>query len=392
MKSVSLEEMAVLLKKMDNYRIIYHIRPDGDCIGSAYALALSLQSIGKKCKVTGEYPVPDAHIPMTSKITFDDIDDQINIAIDSGSPDRLGIFENEQYTFCIDHHLDNSVIADYKYIEEDAGACSEIILKLIKLMGVTVTKDIADLLYMALVTDTMCFRTYDTTQQSFLTAAELAGYGADIAGIGRKNMFIKSKQRIALEELLKNSFHFSCNDQILTGIITLNDLKTADIKDSEFEGINSFVDQVEGVKIGVTIRELPDGNTRCSMRTSGSISANEICQFFGGSGHYHAAACILEMSVYEARIIIEQVCESFLRKYESGCVIIEDVDYDEEANKDIKEFMFEMRRILVTKNRGIEVTLTRLRRICRNFDEVNTDGTDEDLLQSAVEYRNTLLS
>ena len=259
-------------------------------------------------------------------------------------------------------------------------------------MGVTVTKDIADLLYMALVTDTMCFRTYDTTQQSFLTAAELAGYGADIAGIGRKNMFVKSKQRMALEELLKNSFHFSCNDQILTGIITLNDLKMADIKDSELEGINSFVDQVEGVKIGVTIRELPDGNTRCSMRTSGSISANEICQFFGGGGHYHAAACILEMSVYEARIIIEQVCESFLRKYESGCVIITDDDYNEEANKEIKEFMFEMRRILVTKNRGIEVTLTRLRRICRNFDEVNTYGTDEELLQSAVEFRNTLLS
>ncbi len=391
MKSVSLEEMAILLKNMDNYRIIYHIRPDGDCIGSAYALALSLQSIGKKCKVTGEYPVPDAHIPMTSKITSDDIDEPVNIAIDSGSPDRLGIYQSEHYTFCIDHHMDNSVIADYKYIEDDAGACSEIILKLIKIMGVTVTKEIADLLYMALVTDTMCFRTYDTTQQSFLTAAELAGYGADIAGIGRKNMFVKSKQRIALEELLKNSFHFSCDNQILTGIITLNDLKTADIKDSELEGINSFVDQVEGVKIGVTIRELPDGNTRCSMRTNDNISANEICQLLGGGGHYHAAACILEMSVNEARFVIEQVCENYLRKYESGCVIIRDNDYDEEANKELTDFMFEMHRILVTKNRGVEVTLTRLRRICRNFDEINTDGTDEELLQSAEEYRNKLL-
>ncbi len=84
--------------------------------------------------------------------------------------------------------MNNSVIADYKYIEDDAGACSEIILKLIKHMRVTVTKDIADLLYMALVTDTM-----DTTQQSFLTAAELADCGANIAGIDRKNMFVKSK-------------------------------------------------------------------------------------------------------------------------------------------------------------------------------------------------------
>ena len=392
MKSVFLEEMAVLLKKMDNYRIIYHIRPDGDCIGSAYALALSLQSIGKKCMVIGEYPVPDAHISLTSKFLSDVIDDPFNIAIDSSSPDRLGVFQNEHYTFCIDHHLDNSVIAEYKYIEDGAGACSEIILKLIKAMGATVTKDIADLLYLALVTDTMCFRSFDTTKQSFLTAAELAGYGADIAGIGRRNMFIKSKQRMALEELLKKSLHFSCDDQILTGIITLNDLKTADIKDSELEGINSFVDQVEGIKIGVTIRELPDGNTRCSMRTSGNISANEICQFFGGGGHYHAAACILEMTVYEARIIMERVCESFLRKHEEGCVIIKDTDYDEEANNDMTEFMFEMYRILLTKNRGIKVTLTKLRRICRNFDEINTDGTDEELLQSAKEYRNKLLT
>ncbi len=58
----------------------------------------------------------------------------------------------------------------------------------------------------------------------------------------------------------------------------------------------------------------------------------------------------------------------------------------------MKEFMFEMRRILVTKNRGIEVTLKRLRRIYQNFDKVNTDGTDEELLQSAEEYRNKLLS
>ena len=123
-----------------------------------------------------------------------------------------------------------------------------------------------------------------------------------------------------------------------------------------------------------------------------SISADEIFRFFGGGEHYHAAACILEMSVYEARIIIEQVCESFLRKYESGCVIIRDDDYDKEANKEMKEFMFEMRRILVTKNRGIEVTLKRLRRICQNFDEVDTDGTDEELLQSAEEYRNKLMS
>ena len=110
----------------------------------------------------------------------------------------------------------------------------------------------------------MCFRTSDTSVQSFETAAELAKSGADIYRIGRRNMFIKSKGRLMIEDILRSSFHFTCDNQILTGIITLNDLKTADILDSELEGINSFVEQVEEVRIGVTIRELPDGRMRCS--------------------------------------------------------------------------------------------------------------------------------
>jgi phosphoesterase RecJ-like protein len=203
-------------------------------------------------------------------------------------------------------------VADYKYVEPDCGACSEIIFKLIKAMGVEVTKDIADFLYTALVTDTMCFRTSDTDVQSFETAAELAKCGADIYNIGRKYMFRKSPQRLKLEGILRESFHFTCENKIATGIITLNDLKTADILDSDLEGINSLVEQIEGVRIGATIRELPDGRTRCSMRTSGNIPANEICAVHGGGGHFNAACCELDTTPYEARVIIEETCRRFL--------------------------------------------------------------------------------
>ena len=314
MKNLSIKEFAELLKKYDEYRIIYHIRPDGDCIGSAYGIGMALKSIGKKCEVTGEYPVPHSYEYLVEQFENDKLNKPVYIAIDSASPDRLGIYQNEQYTFCIDHHHDNSVKAKYKYVETDCGACSEIIFKIIDEMNIELTKEISDLLYMALVTDTMCFRTYDVSQQSFEIAAKLAKKGADICGIARRHMFLKSPERIKLENILKNSFHFTCDNKILTGIITLDNLKEANIFDSELEGINSLVDEVDSVEIGITIRELPDKSLiRCSMRTKGDIFANEICRIYGGCGHAHAAACFLKnVTVYQAREIIEGACKKYL--------------------------------------------------------------------------------
>lgn len=313
---VTLNEMAKKLCLYDEYIIVYHIRPDGDCIGSSFALALGLQSLGKKCTVTGRDPVPHIHRFMTDEVPQDDVTEPVYISVDAVSPMRTGNYSDKHYTFCIDHHRNNSIEADYKYVEEDCGACSEIIFKLLNEMNVTITKQIADLLYTALVTDTRCFQTSDTSVQTFETAAALKKLGADTFNISRRNVFVKSRGRRIIEDLLRESLHFSCEDRLITGIITLDDLKTADIADSELEGINSFIEQYEKMLIGVTVRELPDGRSRCSVRTSGDISANDICAVHGGGGHYHAAVCELNDSPIDARDIMEKTCFKFLK--ESG--------------------------------------------------------------------------
>lgn len=315
--NVTIEQMTEQLKTCKEIRIIYHIRPDGDCIGSAYALALALQSLGIRCDVQGRDEVPPIHRPMTDAVRMDTLTDPAYLAVDCAAPARTGNFEKMHYTFCIDHHRNNSIEADFKYVEPDCGACSEIVYKIIRAMGAEVTKPIADLLYTALVTDTMCFRTSDTNRQSFMTAAELADCGADIFDIGRRNMFIKTPQRLHIEKILTDSFHFTCDDRIVTGIITLDDLKTAGILDSELEGINSHAERIAGIRISVTIRELPDGRTRCSTRTNGNIAANAICERHGGGGHLHAACCDLDTDVLHAREIMEQTCREFLEEEET---------------------------------------------------------------------------
>jgi len=135
----------------------------------------------------------------------------VYISVDAVSPMRTGNYSDKHYTFCIDHHRNNSIESDYKYVEEDCGACSEIIFKLLNEMNVTITRQIADLLYTALVTDTRCFQTLDTSVQSFETAAALKRLGADTFNISKRNIFVKSKGRRMIEDMLRESLHFSCD-------------------------------------------------------------------------------------------------------------------------------------------------------------------------------------
>lgn len=309
---VTIKEIAEKLRTYDEFAIVYHIRPDGDCIGSSFALALGLQSIGKRCKVIGRDPVPQIHQHMTNAVPQDELTESVYFSVDAVSPKRTGNYVDKHFTFSIDHHRNNSIDADYKYVEEDCGACSEIIFKLLNEMNITITKQMADLLYTALVTDTRCFQTSDTSVQSFETAAALLKFGADAYEISKRNIFVKSKGRRMIEEFLKGSLHFSCEGMLITGIITLDNLRAANIADSELEGINSYVEQYEEMMIGVTVRELPDGRSRCSTRTSGSISANDICAEHGGGGHFRAAVCELYEPPEVARVIMEETCRKYL--------------------------------------------------------------------------------
>lgn len=154
---VTIKEMAEKILSYDEFTIVYHIRPDGDCIGSSFALALGLQSIGKRCTVVGRDPVPKIHQFMTNAVPQDTLVNPVYFSVDAVSPQRTGNYVDRHFTFCIDHHRNNSIDANYKYVEEDCGACSEIIFKLLNEMNITITKQIADLLYTALVTDTRCF-------------------------------------------------------------------------------------------------------------------------------------------------------------------------------------------------------------------------------------------
>ena len=203
--------------------IVYHTNPDGDCIGSAYALALILRAAGAKTAVCGHDPVPGQFRRLTDGIPMDTLDLQTQyIAVDCKDRKRTGLsFTNNHYSFWIDHHGSDFTQADHEYVQPNRSACSELILEIAEKLGVPLTKQIAMLLYTALVTDTNRFCTISTNTDSFRTAVKLVQCGIDPYEIARRFTQIKTAKRIVAEQALYHSVKQLCDGQIVTALLTL---------------------------------------------------------------------------------------------------------------------------------------------------------------------------
>lgn len=308
MINYDIDQISEKLKTEKEFRILYHKRPDGDTICCSFALALALRLIGARCEVAGSDSIPDIYRYMTDRFPNDTVVSPITVSVDASAPNRLGSLQNERIDICIDHHMNNTIDAPLKLVDSEAAACAEVLYTLLLNMNIEISKDIANLLYTAIVTDSNCFRSRDLRPETMHIAAALAYLGADISAIARRHYLTKSPKRIAIENILFSSFRYFCGEKVVCGTIKLSDLDKAGIKDNELEGINSLVEQIEGAEIGVVIRELPDGRSRISVRTSDNYSADKICAKIGGGGHEHAAGAELDESPDEAISIMKKIC------------------------------------------------------------------------------------
>ena len=312
--NITLHEMARKMREHNAYRIIYHKSPDGDAVMSAYALAAALQSIGKVCEPVCCDPIPKEYLDMIADFRFTPVDHYTAIAVDSADNKRLGIYEKEKITLCVDHH-ENRMVADYKYVVPEASSCCELIYRLVLEMGIVITSKLAELLYTGLVTDTLCFRTYSTNAASLKAAAELAEYGVNIVAIARRFALEKTPERIAIERILLDSFHYTCDSRILGCMVTHDDLARIGAVDSRLEGLNLIVDQVQGPEIGIVVRETQPGHCRVSVRTYAGLNAAEICASFGGGGHADRAGGEIEASPAEALKKAEAAAAAYINKH-----------------------------------------------------------------------------
>lgn len=316
---ITLREAAEFLLNNDNFLLLCHVSPDGDTVGSASALARGLISKGKRVrilcgdKLTGEYSFMLDGIEMSSG------EPEHIVAVDVAVPKLLGeeyeALYGNRVELCIDHHFTNNLYAEKVYLEPDSASAAEMIYLLLREMQVEITPIIASCLYCGVSTDTGCFRFSNTTVRTFEIAAELAKAGADYYNINQAFFETKTRTYAALERLALEGMKFYFDEQCAIITITQEMYARTGSDESEVTKLANLPRQVEGVKVGVMMRELKDGGFKCSLRTHGEIDASQIAGRLGGGGHAGAAACTINSGKVKATNLLLKEIQAELEAY-----------------------------------------------------------------------------
>lgn len=288
---INIERAAEILLSRDNYTILTHANPDGDTAGCGYALCRALRKIGKKANVICGDLFSERFSFMWENTERMDFEEQTVVSVDVADAKLLGSLEEkyrDKVVLAIDHHVSHVDFAESLCVEPDAAACAQTVYKIIKAMDIALDKDIAACLYTAITTDSGCFKFSSVSPETHIIAAELLKYDFGFAELNYVLFDLKTRGRIALEETIYRNMKYYLDGKCAVIVLTEALLKSVDQEDRN--GIAAIPRQVEGVEVGIVIKETPNG-WKASLRSNSTVDVQAICGLFGGGGHEKAAGC-----------------------------------------------------------------------------------------------------
>lgn len=298
------KETADFLRAHDNYLILNHRRPDGDAVGSAAALCLGLRQLGKTAYVWKNPQTTDRFLPYLRGLETDTVPQQATIVSVDMATEGLMPLNGEEFcgkiVLSIDHHISNDGYAAHTNMQHRCAACGELLLAILKELG-EITPRIANALYLAVSTDTGCFQYSNVTADTFRVAGELKELGADTYPINKVMFGTKSIARLRLEAALTEGVEFFAKGAVGITTITNRLMDSIGATEDDVDDISGFARGMEGVEIGVMLRELREGGVKISLRTGENHNASDICALLGGGGHKAAAGATVYGTVQEAK-------------------------------------------------------------------------------------------
>ena len=306
-KELTLAQTAAYLKKHDNYIILTHSSPDGDTLGSAYALYYGLNEIGKRASVLCADVIPKKYDYFVRATNHIKREDATVVAVDVADKTLLGDLKEEFgdiVNLCIDHHISNSQYAENLYLDATAAATTEIIFELLSLMRVNINDVTAKALYTGLVTDTGSFKYATVTAKTHIIAAMLYEYNINASEINRLMFDTKSKKLLELEKQVLETVEYHYDDKCMILTVTDKMQESTGCSGTDLEGIAVISRSVEGVKAGITIKQTDVNKFKVSVRTYEPLDASAICKKLGGGGHKGAAGASVNGSLADVKEII----------------------------------------------------------------------------------------
>lgn len=313
-----LSQVVELIENKSKFAITTHIKPDGDGVGSSLGLCWLLRSLGKTAEVIvrGEVPLAYRSLPGAEEIR--------DVKAIEGGYDAIFIIEcsdlarpgiaglDSEFTVNIDHHVTSAHFGTINWIDSTASAVGEMIYNLCKAIGGKITKEIAECVYMALVTDTGSFHFPNTSDRTLKVASELIKAGAKPATIGEAVYNNYPWSRIELMRRVLETVKRDESGRIALLRQTLEMKELSGAVDGDNNGFVNIPLAAKDVIATIYMREVGPDDYRVSLRSKGDINVAKVAEGFGGGGHKNAAGLKIEGNWDAAEVKIVEALRAVL--------------------------------------------------------------------------------
>ena len=319
--------IAEIIKNKNSFLITTHVKPDGDGLGSSYALYHTLLKMGKRAVIVLDAPLPsafnyikDAEYLSVEQITNRDID--VIFTLDCANFSRTGqvgkfIRNHRSLKVTIDHHIPRGESdGDFIYLDSSACAVGEMVYKVLKKLG-SLSLKAAEGIYLAIITDTGNFQFSNTSSFCHTISAEFIAQGVKPDLFHRYLHQTRSETSLRLLGAVLSSLEVHDRFAMLT--ILLEDIEKTGANSDAIEGFVNYALSIKGIEVGVLLEEKPDGLTRISLRSKSFVDVSKLASKYSGGGHKRAAGAHLKCGLSTAKrqiaADIKNAIESSDRRY-----------------------------------------------------------------------------
>jgi phosphoesterase RecJ-like protein len=294
---VNAATVAAALRARRSFILTSHARPDGDAVGSQLALAFALEALGKSVRLIDRDPVPTPYagfpgvkrVEVTTETTAT-ADAVVYLECSGRSrPEVSGL--DSLFAINVDHHAGNEMYGDVNWFDGTAAACGEMVADIIDALGVPWSRDIAEHLYLAVATDTGCFRYGPLSARTFEVARRIALAGVDTAALSRIIFDSYGIGRVRLTGVLLSAMELHHGNQ----------LAVLEFDDALLAACGATIDDTEGLVnlplgardvVAVVLLKAQGGDRyRVSLRSKGAVDVRMVAANWNGGGHQNAAGC-----------------------------------------------------------------------------------------------------
>ncbi len=300
-----------------NVVILTHENPDGDAVGSALAMYLTLKKLGKNVDVIiPELPNTFAFLPSADEVKSEGRSEayDLALAVDVTGIKRLNgfskYFEDAKIKIQIDHHESNEMFADYNFVNPDSPACAQILIMIIEYLGVDIDKKIGTCLLTGIITDTGGFKYDGVSAETFEFASHLLSKGVNVSDTYKRVLQVKTRPHFELKKIIMDRMEFLDDNKVTFTYVLKQDLEKVNAMPGDHEGLVEIGRDIEGVEVSILLREIDNG-FKVSLRSNNYVNVSDLAIAFNGGGHMKAAGCNIIGTLDE----VKQKVLAEVRKY-----------------------------------------------------------------------------